>query len=266
MPNREQRAQRISQRQRRRQRSRRSLIRRATFDLTGLPPTPEEVEAFLRDSSDRAYERLGELVGFSDDHTDERLEEAAQLAEAGNSAGALDAVIGMDASGTITAVVDKEALIRSPRYAPLVVLRDISRAHHYVPGIVDTKIVSDMSEGVGASRYVYRNARSYIQETVEEWHEGEGFLIRLHRGDKPAPPFRAAWFRYALEDAGDQQTRLTTTMIYELPWGPLGRWLEPRLAKVVEKTIGDVACALKLFYETGEPTTPAALKAFKAKQ
>ncbi|MEX1296185.1 MAG: DUF294 nucleotidyltransferase-like domain-containing protein [Candidatus Limnocylindrales bacterium] len=33
-----------------------------------------------------------------------------------------------DASGSITAVVDKEALIRSPRYAPLVVLRDIGRA------------------------------------------------------------------------------------------------------------------------------------------
>ena len=42
---------------------------------------------------DRAYERLSELVGFSDDHTDERLEEAAQLAAAGNAADALDAVI-----------------------------------------------------------------------------------------------------------------------------------------------------------------------------
>src|SRR5437867_7091886 len=37
---------------------RRTLIRRATFDLTGLPPTPEEVRAFLADSRPDAFERL----------------------------------------------------------------------------------------------------------------------------------------------------------------------------------------------------------------
>jgi hypothetical protein len=34
------------------------LIRRATYDLTGLPPTPEETDAFLKDTSPDAYEKL----------------------------------------------------------------------------------------------------------------------------------------------------------------------------------------------------------------
>ncbi len=37
---------------------RRTLIRRLTYDLTGLPPTPAEVQAFLDDPADDAYERL----------------------------------------------------------------------------------------------------------------------------------------------------------------------------------------------------------------
>jgi hypothetical protein len=37
---------------------RRTLIRRATFDLTGLPPTAEEVDAFLADKSDDAFAKL----------------------------------------------------------------------------------------------------------------------------------------------------------------------------------------------------------------
>ena len=36
----------------------RTLIRRATFDLTGLPPTPEDVQAFLADSSPQAFEKV----------------------------------------------------------------------------------------------------------------------------------------------------------------------------------------------------------------
>ncbi len=34
------------------------LIRRATFDLTGLPPTPEEIESFLKDESPTAFDKV----------------------------------------------------------------------------------------------------------------------------------------------------------------------------------------------------------------
>ena len=37
---------------------RRTLIRRLSFDLIGLPPTPEEVDAFVADTPPDAYERL----------------------------------------------------------------------------------------------------------------------------------------------------------------------------------------------------------------
>ena len=37
---------------------RRTLIRRLTFDLIGLPPTPDEIDDFLADDRPDAYERL----------------------------------------------------------------------------------------------------------------------------------------------------------------------------------------------------------------
>lgn len=37
---------------------RHTLIRRVAFDLTGLPPKPEEVDAFINDSAPDAYERM----------------------------------------------------------------------------------------------------------------------------------------------------------------------------------------------------------------
>lgn len=38
--------------------NKRTLIRRATFDLIGLPPTPQEIDAFLKDKSPKAFERV----------------------------------------------------------------------------------------------------------------------------------------------------------------------------------------------------------------
>ncbi len=46
----------------------RVLLRRVYLDLIGLPPTPEEIHAFLADDSQRAYEQVVELLLASPHH------------------------------------------------------------------------------------------------------------------------------------------------------------------------------------------------------
>jgi hypothetical protein len=51
---------------------RRTLLRRLSLDLTGLPPSPEEVDAFVNDNSPRAYERQVERL-LNSPHYGERM-------------------------------------------------------------------------------------------------------------------------------------------------------------------------------------------------
>ena len=51
---------------------RRTLIRRLSFDLTGLPPTPAEVDAFVADKSPGAYENLVDRL-LASPHYGERM-------------------------------------------------------------------------------------------------------------------------------------------------------------------------------------------------
>src|SRR5439155_22014854 len=41
---------------------RRTLLRRLSYDLTGLPPSPAEIQQFVADPSPLAYEELGERL------------------------------------------------------------------------------------------------------------------------------------------------------------------------------------------------------------
>src|SRR5439155_24593542 len=51
---------------------RRTLIRRLSFDLLGLPPTPRDVEAYITDQSPDAYAKLADRL-LANPHYGERM-------------------------------------------------------------------------------------------------------------------------------------------------------------------------------------------------
>jgi hypothetical protein len=66
---------------------RRLLIRRLAFDLTGLPPTPEEVEAFVADRAPDAYEKVVEHYLASPHHGEHMARHWLDVARYGDTHG-----------------------------------------------------------------------------------------------------------------------------------------------------------------------------------
>ncbi|HKK51144.1 MAG TPA: SRPBCC family protein, partial [Myxococcota bacterium] len=119
-------------------------------------------------------------------------------------------------------------------------LRDLSLAEHYVPGVTECHLTTDRQTGVGASRVVRHRLFGDMDETVVRWDEGEGFTIRLHQGDRPARPFREAFFRYELQPA-ERGCLICTSMTWTLPGGPIGRLLDALVMKgVMHRNVRDV--------------------------
>lgn len=131
-------------------------------------------------------------------------------------------------------------------------LQDLSLAHHYVPGLVNTIMGEGPAKGVGATRRVYQTANRFINETVVDWQDGNGFTLRLHDDNGKAPfPFKQAWFVYALKDGVGQQTQAVLTLRYEMSGSCLGYFLHDLLVPAFESKTEAVAESLKVYYESG---------------
>ncbi len=69
--------------------NRRTLIRRVTFDVTGLPPTPAEIEAFVNDpdSDERAYEKVVDRLLASPQYGEQMARHWLDIARYADSSG-----------------------------------------------------------------------------------------------------------------------------------------------------------------------------------
>lgn len=151
-----------------------------------------------------------------------------------------------------------EILVQLPREEVWARLRDLSLAHYYVPGLTDTRIMTAQREGVGTSRKVYQRGMAPLDETVIEWNEGYGFVLRLHQGEKAPLIFSEAFFSYRIEDAGPGVTRFQPSLTYTVKWGVFGRLLDRLFMNGTSRRMLDkLARSFKQFYETGRPSNPA---------
>jgi hypothetical protein len=145
-----------------------------------------------------------------------------------------------------------------PIDAAWTLLSDFSLAHNYVPGLSRTEIVSAQTQGVGAHRRMYDADGDYIEETITEWHEGQGFTIRLHEGDAPMTPFEQVLFDYRLDPAAGDATDISLALRFSMPWGGFGNWVGDALIRpAMESELVQVAAGMKAFYETGRPASDA---------
>jgi len=133
-------------------------------------------------------------------------------------------------------------------------LSDLTLAHYYVPGLVNTEITTDKKQGLGTSRRVYQSEKRYINETVVDWQEGKGFTVKLHNDDGSAPfPFKEASFTYWIEPVSAQRVRMDTGLHYRMAMGYLGHWVHDwMMASIIQERIDKGAHNLRHFYETGK--------------
>ena len=152
--------------------------------------------------------------------------------------------------------VEVSVLAEVPLERAWEILQDFSVAHNYVPGLTRTEIVSSRPSGIGAHRRVYDEQGDFIEETIIEWQEREGFVIKIHQGDAPMAPFERAEFSYRLAPVPDSKTLIILGMTVELPFGSVGAKLgEWFILPVIEDNLVQVAAGMKHYYETGRPAT-----------
>ena len=145
-----------------------------------------------------------------------------------------------------------EFVVRLPRSEVWQRLQNLRLAHNYVPGVEGVEMLTPLERGVGASRRILQEGGGTLDETVVEWEEGSGFVIRLHRGPAgPPAPFEEARFRYWIEGSEAGGTRLSLTILYRPSGGRLGEWIDSAVLNAeMEAQIDALAASMRAYYES----------------
>ncbi|MBT3271237.1 SRPBCC family protein [Candidatus Poribacteria bacterium] len=144
------------------------------------------------------------------------------------------------------ATFSTEAQIDAAPAAVWDVLADIGSIHAWNPGVVDSRVTSDVEAGVGSSRHCDLGGRNYLDEDVVEWEPNEAITFRIVGSNMP---FATADIAFRLRSQGDTTT-VTVSPDYTLKFGPLGRLMDAVMVRrMYRKGMEQMLAGLKAHVE-----------------
>lgn len=146
--------------------------------------------------------------------------------------------------------------IDAPRETVWRRLADLGAIHEFHPGLRDSRLIGEQSEGTGARRRCELKAGGHLDEEVMEWKDGERLALVV-TGGRGLPPMARAGGRFTLRDATAGGTIVSLTLEYQLRYGWLGGLMDRAFVRrEFERTVPGILKGLKNRAEADH--TPAA--------
>ena len=111
--------------------------------------------------------------------------------------------------------------IDAPRDAVWEILADFGGVAKFNPTVSASKLTSERSQGIGATRECRLRPFGVIEERAIHWHEGHSYTVEITDTRAGAPPVRNALGRFDVS-AVNGGTEVQFTLDYDLGMGPLG--------------------------------------------
>ena len=147
------------------------------------------------------------------------------------------------------ATFKKQKIVSATQEEVWSVLSNYGDIYKFSPGVKKSYITSDKNQGIGATRICELLPIGKVSETIKEWDENHGFLLKVDPIEK-LPPVEKFTTHFGIEKLSVNTSRVSVTVNYSMKLGVTGKILNKILIQPkLEKSIEDLLRGLKVYLE-----------------